>query len=268
MAAHLRSDVDAFTKVLSSFTAKDKILRFLQYLCRFNKGIMQQGVLPLHAEDLKYLMEKNWSAFRVLMDARRVFRLFNSVGVLKKFRDGLKNKPWGDNLHPLYVAAQFLSALWPAIDHYRFLILIKWAEGSQAEVLKFSYRLFTLAQLITCLAMFIKGYLGEEPSSEDSKEAKRQAEARWNFMKAGLTAITIGHISSFPGLVTNEIVCGGTAMVSSAMDLYKLWPKVSLEELKMTTAKEDASARLMGISAAVFLSTLASVSFIRAGGMK
>ncbi|GAB5356098.1 hypothetical protein AAMO2058_000261700 [Amorphochlora amoebiformis] len=257
----IRLDVDAFQSVVSKFVGKDKILRLIQYFCRFNKGVLQKGLLPLAATELEYISKKNWGLFLTLMNARRAFRLFNSVGTLLKLRDGIASKPWGKDLHPLYMAVQWMMALWPAIDHYRFLILIKWAEGSQAEVRNFSYRIFAFAQVLTMIAQLYRAYL-----QKDLDEKKRK-QAKWNAIKAGLVSLTIGHVSQFPGLITNEIVCGGTGVASSLMDLYTIWPKVISVKGKEDN-DDEASARLMGAGASVFLVTLASVSFIRAGGMK
>jgi len=203
--AELQLDADALNAVLSKFVGKDKILRFVQYLCRFNKGVFQSGLVPLEGEDLKFAMAKNWKLFVVLMNARRTYRLLNSVPTLLKLRKGIVDKPWGENLHPAYVISQWMMALWPAIDHYRFLVLVTWAtKGTQAEVRNFSYRIFAAAQLIICAAQFSRGYMVEK-KEWDSKSAKT---ARWNCVKAGLTALTIGHVSQFPGLTTNELICG------------------------------------------------------------
>jgi len=56
----------------------------------------------------------------------------------------------------------------------------------------------------------------------------------------------------------------GTGVVTSLMDLYTMWPR--MQPGKKTD--EDAEARFLGTSTAVLLATLASVSFIRSGGMK
>mmetsp|Transcript_31880 Transcript_31880/g.55998 ORF Transcript_31880/g.55998 Transcript_31880/m.55998 type:complete len:265 (-) Transcript_31880:219-1013(-) len=262
----LKLDADALQKVISSFVGKDKILRLVQYLCRFNKGVLQQGILGLESGELKFVMEKNWDLFKCLMNSRRTFRLLNSLGTLIKLRDGIKTKPWGDKLHPLYLLSTYLMALWPAIDHYRFLILIKWATGnSQAEVRNFSYRLFAFAQVVTCLAMAHRGYLSDEAETKAGKTA------RWNCTKAGLTALTIGHVSQFPGLTTNELICGGTGVLSSAMDLYKMWPRHQADHKKGGTSAGDDDgkhSRFVGLSTAVLLATLGSVSLIRGGIMK
>ncbi len=104
----------------------------------------------------------NWSLFVVLMNARRVYRWLSSlphVLALKKIFEDPSVQPWGSELHPLYIVHKALMALWPAIDHYRFFVLIKWMKGpngnyDQSPIRNFAYRFFALSQIVASIAYF------------------------------------------------------------------------------------------------------------------
>eukprot|EP00941_MAST-03F_sp_MAST-3F-sp1_P000399 g399.t1 len=221
----------SFNKLLASFQGRDKIGRMVQYFCRFMKGILIRCEAP---EQIRAL---NWSLFTVLMNARRTYRWLASVPHIVSLRDGLVTKPWGADYHALFILAKTLMITWPIIDHYRFLVLIKWStRHTQAQVRNVSYKLFALAQIITAYVMLRKA-MSHSPIDERKRSSHRQ-----QFVKAALTSLTIGHVSEFPGLRCGEIMCGFTGALASLIDVFKLWPKKSLKSMD-TVVKEVVSEK-------------------------
>ena len=56
------------------------MLRCAQYFCRFNRGWMESSVgASMLGNEGESIMSKNWSLFKVLMNARRAFRWFQSI---------------------------------------------------------------------------------------------------------------------------------------------------------------------------------------------
>ena len=76
----MEQNLDRVCKLLKTYQGKDKMLRCVQYLCRFNRGWMESrtGDLVL-GQSVEMIKSKNWSLFKVLMNARRAFRWFGSI---------------------------------------------------------------------------------------------------------------------------------------------------------------------------------------------
>jgi hypothetical protein len=207
-------------KVLKTYQGKDKMLRCVQYFCRFNRGWMESSAgASILGQSGEIIKSKNWSMFKVLMNARRSFRWFQSIpSILALYRLVKSDCVWGEKNVVLFTLNKIFMVLFPLIDHYRFFILAKWTNRhTQAQVRNVAFGFLCMAQICKSVAML-------RLRSETSDRAKRE-KYEWDFAKAFLGVVCIAHVSEFPILrhFTNEVLCGLSGSVHSAMDVYDAW---------------------------------------------
>ena len=124
--------------------------------------------------------------------------------------------------------------LFPLIDHYRFFILAKWTKRhTQAQVRNVAFAFLCMAQICKSVAMI--------RLRSETKDRKKRQQYEWDFTKAFLGVVCIAHVSEFPILrhFTNELLCGISGSVHSAMDVYDVWRKTAPAPPKRPTKKYD-----------------------------
>eukprot|EP00938_MAST-03A_sp_MAST-3A-sp1_P003994 g3994.t1 len=233
----MEQNLDRVCKLLKTYQGKDKMLRCVQYLCRFNRGWMESrtGDLVL-GQSVEMIKSKNWSLFKVLMNARRAFRWFGSIPSILALYRLVKTDScaWGEKNVILFTLNKIFMVLFPLIDHYRFFILAKWTKRhTQAQVRNVAFAFLCMAQICKSVAMI--------RLRSETKDRKKRQQYEWDFTKAFLGVVCIAHVSEFPILrhFTNELLCGISGSVHSAMDVYDVWRKTAPAPPKRPTKKYD-----------------------------
>eukprot|EP00939_MAST-03C_sp_MAST-3C-sp1_P002252 g2252.t1 len=230
LPSELRYDAKTLSKVFGSFQSKDKFVRFFQYFCRFNRGVLESTFVEMCVEKgwLKFIRKKNWALFLALMNARRTFRLLGSLPHIAALQSG--KTPWGSSVVDKYifVAHKVCMAIFPVVDHYRFFIMIGWVKRhTQAQVRNVAFRILCLGHILKAVAMYRCGQrLEKECAGKKSRPesfVEKAGAFKRNLFKALLEIVCISHVSEFPVLkrFSNEVLCGFSGSASCALTLYE-----------------------------------------------
>jgi hypothetical protein len=206
--------LDGLNKFLSSFGNKDKLARIMGYGARAMKGICTSALAPsvFWAPKFAEMQTK-------MSEARSSFRFLLSVPFVVKL---VGECPWGNGagLHRMLFAVHQLGSIsWHLLDHVRWFQSLKFARGDPKRMTRIAYGLFAIGQL----AGSLHHYLTLSEPGDDDKCRKPRLAARKGLYKTLLNAIAYAHISQL--VVSHDIVCGSSAVITSCMDVYDGYPR-------------------------------------------
>lgn len=211
----------ALAKLFASYDGRDRIARFIQYMARFMVGCTQDSSDPA-ARRIRNLGARLLTS---LGSSRRTFRWGKEVGTILHLRNC-----WMASLEDpvnriLETSQTIFLLLFLFVDHITWIQQILVGLRGGARSIQISHRCLALS----CMLAVVSGVrrLSSLPKRTTSGQVDGAAQDREEYMfsvvRNCLMTVQLAHSSSlFP---THNMLVGFFGMVSSLMDISKVWPE-------------------------------------------